>query len=113
MFARPIAPRRWWIAALAAPCVASPRAALAPASPQEPKEKEKAKAKAKAQPAPLDLPPKTLADVPYGDHPREVLDFWKAESNGPAPLAVFIHGGGWNGGDKSRPTSIDVKKLLQ
>lgn len=42
----------------------------------------------------------TYADVPYGPHPRNVLDFWKAEGTGPRPLLVYIHGGGWTGGDK-------------
>jgi len=44
----------------------------------------------------------TLPDVPYGDHPKQVLDFWKAESEKPAPLLFYIHGGGWMGGSKSR-----------
>ncbi len=46
-------------------------------------------------------PPPTFADVPYGPHPRNVLDFWKAHSSRPAPVVVFIHGGGFRGGDKS------------
>jgi arylformamidase len=45
----------------------------------------------------------TLADVSYGPHARNVLDFWKAEGEGPRPLLVFIHGGGWTGGDKKQP----------
>jgi acetyl esterase/lipase len=48
------------------------------------------------------LPRPTMANVSYGDHPRQVLDFWKAESKTPAPLVFYIHGGGWMGGDKSR-----------
>lgn len=42
----------------------------------------------------------TRADVPYGDHERHVLDFWKAESDEPTPLFIWIHGGGFRGGDK-------------
>jgi arylformamidase len=42
----------------------------------------------------------TMADVSYGPHARNVLDFWKAEGEGPRPLFVQIHGGGWVGGDK-------------
>jgi len=42
----------------------------------------------------------TLADVPYDDHKMTVIDFWKAEGEGPRPLHVYIHGGGWIGGDK-------------
>jgi acetyl esterase/lipase len=42
----------------------------------------------------------TEADVPYGEHERQVLDFYKAKSNRPTPLLFFIHGGGWVAGDK-------------
>src|SRR3990170_137734 len=44
----------------------------------------------------------THANVSYGPHPRNVLDFWQAEGNGPRPLLVYIHGGGWVGGDKNQ-----------
>lgn len=45
-------------------------------------------------------PVPTKANVSYGDHPENVLDFWKAEGDGPRPLHVYIHGGGWRGGTK-------------
>jgi carboxylesterase type B len=42
--------------------------------------------------------PETLA---YGAEPRQALDFWRArERAGGAPLIVFVHGGGWQNGDK-------------
>jgi acetyl esterase/lipase len=44
--------------------------------------------------------PLQLSDVPYGSHPRQVLDFYQAESGEPTPLVFYIHGGGWRGGDK-------------
>jgi acetyl esterase/lipase len=47
------------------------------------------------------LPP-SFAEVSYGPHPRNVLDFWKAEGDGPRPLLVYVHGGGWTGGDKKQ-----------
>lgn len=47
----------------------------------------------------------TFADVSYGPHKRNVLDFWKAEGEGPRPLLVYIHGGGWVGGDKKQDTA--------
>ncbi len=53
-------------------------------------------AKDTAQPAP------TFADVAYDVHQRTKLDFWQAEGAGPRPVHVFIHGGGWVQGDKSR-----------
>jgi acetyl esterase/lipase len=43
----------------------------------------------------------TAANVPYGKHERQVLDFWQAKSDTPTPLVLCIHGGGWRGGDKS------------
>lgn len=43
---------------------------------------------------------KELHDLPYGDHPRNVLDFYPAKSDKPTPVVFYIHGGGWRGGDK-------------
>lgn len=39
-------------------------------------------------------------NVSYGPHEANVLDLWIAEGEGPRPLHVYIHGGGWIGGDK-------------
>ena len=44
--------------------------------------------------------PKQLIDVAYGTHPRQVLDFYQAKSDKPTPVVFYIHGGGWQGGDK-------------
>ncbi len=44
----------------------------------------------------------TFADVHYGPHERNVLDFWQAKTDAPTPLVVFIHGGGFTSGDKSK-----------
>lgn len=41
-----------------------------------------------------------LTNLPYGDHPRQVLDFYPAKSDTPTPVVFYIHGGGWQGGDK-------------
>jgi acetyl esterase/lipase len=46
------------------------------------------------------LPKPTLSAVPYGKHPKQVLDFYKAESDKPTPLLFFIHGGGWTQGNR-------------
>lgn len=67
---------------------------------------------AKAAPKAPIGPPPTLADVPYGDDPRQVLDFWRADSPGPAPLLFFIHGGGWQGGDKGKVYSSGLTNFL-
>jgi len=53
------------------------------------------------QPAPKPKRAPTQANVAYGTHERQVLDFYKAESAKPTPLLFFIHGGGWVAGDKS------------
>ncbi len=43
-----------------------------------------------------------LTNVSYGPHRMNVLDFWPAAGEGPRPLLVYIHGGGWIGGDKKQ-----------
>lgn len=47
-------------------------------------------------------PPPTFENVSYGPHERNVLDFWQAKSDKPTPVVVFIHGGGFVAGDKSK-----------
>jgi acetyl esterase len=42
----------------------------------------------------------TQANVKYGPHTRNVLDFYQAKSDQPAPLVIYIHGGGFVAGDK-------------
>lgn len=42
----------------------------------------------------------TLENVAYGPHERNVLDFWRAESDAPSPVLIYIHGGGFVNGDK-------------
>lgn len=44
---------------------------------------------------------RSVADVPYGPHPRHRLDIYRAVSGGPAPVHVFFHGGYWRSGDKA------------
>ncbi len=47
------------------------------------------------------IPEPTRADEKYDSkHPRNVLDFWSAKSDKPAPLVVWFHGGGFTQGDK-------------
>ncbi|HSI62371.1 MAG TPA: alpha/beta hydrolase [Candidatus Saccharimonadia bacterium] len=48
------------------------------------------------------VPSPTHADVPYGTHECQVLDFYRATYDKPTPLLFFIHGGGWLNGDKSK-----------
>ncbi len=46
-------------------------------------------------------PAPTFANVAYGPHERNVLDFWQARSNRPTPVVVSIHGGGFYRNNKS------------
>ncbi|MEZ6087458.1 MAG: alpha/beta hydrolase [Pirellulaceae bacterium] len=53
------------------------------------------------------------ADVPYGTHEKQRFDIWLVpESTKPTPLVVFIHGGGFRGGDKSGISAGQIKKFL-
>ncbi len=61
----------------------------------------------KATAAPEPQRPPTQANVPYGTHERQVLDFWRAESAKPTPLVFHIHGGGWVNGDKARVADLE------
>ena len=70
-----------------------------------------AKPVAPAAPTPA-LPQPTLANVAYGTHERQVLDFYRADSDKPTPLLFFIHGGGWVAGDKGGRTGAGVKPYL-
>jgi acetyl esterase/lipase len=44
----------------------------------------------------------THADYQYGEHSLQAFDIWLAVSKDgkPTPLAIYIHGGGFRGGDK-------------
>ncbi len=59
------------------------------------------------------LPPPDRADVSYGPHERNVLDFWQAPARWPAPLVIYIHGGGFRGGDKRTLPPALLKRLLE
>lgn len=54
------------------------------------------------------LPSPTFANASYGTHERHVLDLWQSKSAQPTPLLIFIHGGGWAGGEK---TDLPIKLL--
>ena len=44
----------------------------------------------------------TQTDIAYGTHARHKLDLWLAERDGPTPLLICVHGGGFRAGDKSQ-----------
>ncbi len=66
--------------------------------------------KKKKPKGPPPIPP-TAANVHYDKYDATVLDFWQAEGEGPRPLLVYIHGGGWIGGDKKSSPKV-VKNYL-
>lgn len=79
-------------ATVSAQSPAAPGTPAAPASPPAPAAKK----------APRQYPVKpTVADLSYGPHAKQVLHFWKAESDKPTPLLFYVHGGGWTGGDRT------------
>ncbi|GAA4458848.1 alpha/beta hydrolase [Novipirellula rosea] len=57
-------------------------------------------------------PEPTLANVRYGEHPKQKLYFWKAESDSPTPLVFYIHGGGWKGGDPQDKNLMSMLSIL-
>ena len=58
------------------------------------------------------IPTATHADVKYGPHERNVLDFWRGTGEGARPLLVFIHGGGFVAGDKRQIAPDFLKSFL-
>lgn len=53
-----------------------------------------------------------FADLSYGPHANNKLDLWLVKSGTPAPLLVFIHGGGFVGGDKSVANPAFIRRAL-
>jgi hypothetical protein len=72
---------------------------------ENPKVPDAKKVQPKAQPKIKIITPK-FANVKYGPHERNVLDFWQAKSERPAPVLVSIHGGGFLAGNKSVPPQL-------
>jgi len=92
-------------------------AATLPAPAQSNPNQAKASAPAKAATPPAydsSVPKPTFSEVRYGPHERNVLDFWKADSDKPTPFVFVIHGGGWSSGEKERVDRFaDVSALLK
>ena len=44
---------------------------------------------------------RTSKDVSYGPHDRNKFDITVPKSDKPTPLVIWVHGGGWEGGDKA------------
>ncbi|MDA1120203.1 MAG: alpha/beta hydrolase, partial [Bacteroidetes bacterium] len=54
----------------------------------------------------------TMFDVPYGKHPKQVLHYWRAKTEKPAPLLFYVHGGGWEGGNRMGGLRGMLEQLL-
>ena len=67
----------------------------------------RAQSPSKAPPLAIPSIAPTLANVAYGSHERQVLDFYRAQSSKPTALLFYIHGGGWVRGDKADPPALE------
>jgi acetyl esterase len=63
-------------------------------------------------PRPYALAP-DVANARYGPNERNLLDLWKARTGPPAPIVVFIHGGGFTAGDKTGVPQPLLKQCLE
>lgn len=58
------------------------------------------------------VPEMAFENVAYGDHPNQIIDFWKADVDGPAPLVIYIHGGGFTGGSHDKVSGKKIRRYL-
>ncbi len=57
-------------------------------------------------------PAQSFANISYGADPAQVMDVvLPAGRSSSTPVVVFIHGGGWSGGDKAIFTAYDLGKF--
>lgn len=56
----------------------------------------------------------THKNVKYGHAASEelLLDIYEPAGDGPFPVAIYVHGGGWTGGDKANPGDAPVLEML-
>jgi acetyl esterase len=48
-----------------------------------------------------------VRDIPYGGHPRQVLDLYRPlETSGASPVVMFVHGGAFVDGEKDRTDEV-------
>src|SRR5262245_57221160 len=105
MKTRPVANYVAWLT-IASLCISftcfaaeeTPASAPAKARPGSSKATRDRAGKREARPS---KPAPTFGNVSYGPDVSNKIDFWKANSAAPTPLVVFIHGGGFRGGDKA------------
>jgi dienelactone hydrolase len=51
-----------------------------------------------------------ITNAKYGPHQRNVMDIWLPKSDKPTPIVMYIHGGGFVGGDKSHGHRQPMRK---
>jgi acetyl esterase len=61
---------------------------------------------------PQEKPAPDVKEEKYGPHERNVIDLWKAKSEKPTPLVIFIHGGGFRAGSKEGVSPALIKGCL-
>ena len=56
----------------------------------------------------------THTNMPYGRAAGEelLLDIYEPQGEAPFPVAIYVHGGGWTGGDKANPDDAPVLEML-
>lgn len=57
-----------------------------------------------------------IADLAYGSGERNVLDIYLPDCDEPTPLVIYIHGGGFTGGDKAgshQQNQANIQRFLQ
>lgn len=64
-----------------------------------------------AQRQPQNPVPPTHANVAYGEHPQQIIDFYLVDGKKQRPLAIYIHGGGFSGGSHDRVNARLIKEL--
>ena len=60
-----------------------------------------------------DKPAPVVADFKYGEHARCVFDLWRPDGDGPFPLVLYIHGGGFMAGDKKSLGAARLRDYLK
>jgi len=56
-------------------------------------------------------PQPTHIDEEYGQHPKQAFDLYLVKSSAPTPLFIWIHGGGFRGGDKRAVDAQMVRRF--
>ena len=53
----------------------------------------------------------TTSDLSYGEHPLHTLDLYRPDIPGEVPVVLYLHGGGWQVGDKTADSKERLERL--